>query len=191
MSGASPPTPSLSPAHRPFFAVVSGAIKSLFPAVSTRTLLRHYLPLSGALSHTFFTLHIFAPSLYTRLFSTYDLAISNAVLFNAHLGIGFYIFFRPHMFHLWRWRRVEFSVFASVMFNFGSLLCSIFVKGIFPAKIKVLPRSLFSVLVSIFLMTLGRRYVQHIDQRAKLSEFCFGLKNQQQNIGDKTEGSSS
>lgn len=59
---------------------------------------------------------------FLRIFSLYDLAASNVVLFNAHLGIGFYMYiyihlsgkyfifieffctryFRPHMHHLWR-----------------------------------------------------------------------------------------
>uniref|UniRef100_A0A183CKG0 Uncharacterized protein n=1 Tax=Globodera pallida TaxID=36090 RepID=A0A183CKG0_GLOPA len=104
--------PKNAPARRPLINIVSNSVKSLFPAVSSRTLLRHYFPLSGALSHTLFAVNIFSPSLYTRLFSSYDLAVSNAILFNAHLGIGFYLFFRPHMYHLWRWRRVEFSVLA-------------------------------------------------------------------------------
>uniref|UniRef100_A0A914I3A0 RNA helicase n=1 Tax=Globodera rostochiensis TaxID=31243 RepID=A0A914I3A0_GLORO len=168
--------PKNAPARRPL-TIVSNAVKSLFPAVSSRTLLRHYVPLSGALSHTLFAINIFSPSLYTRMFSSYDLAVSNAILFNAHLGLGFFLFFRPHMYHLWRWRRVEFSVFGSVMFNFGSLLCAIFVKG-FLRKVKGPARATLSVLLSIFLLSLGRRYIQHIDQRTKLNEVYLSVQNQ-------------
>ena len=70
----------------------------------------------------------------SRLFPVYDLAVSNTVLFNSHVGIGLYVFFRPHLHRLNSWDRVEFSVYASVIFNFGSLLFAVLLKALLPKK---------------------------------------------------------
>uniref|UniRef100_A0A914YZL8 Uncharacterized protein n=1 Tax=Panagrolaimus superbus TaxID=310955 RepID=A0A914YZL8_9BILA len=142
---------------------------SLFPRLTTTSLVRHYAPISGAISHTLFSVHIFSPSLVTRLFPLYDLAVSNTVLFNSHVGIGLYVFFRPHLHRLNSWDRVEFSVFASVIFNFGSLLFAVLLKALLPKKVGTTPRSLIGAGLSVFLMSRGLKYLRHIDFRSNLS----------------------
>ncbi|VDM38413.1 unnamed protein product [Toxocara canis] len=129
--------------------------KELLPSLSPRTLQTNYLPLCGAVSHTFFTVHIFTPQLlarfwnfhmrevhlcnasalsYFRAFPKCDLAVSNTLLLTSHLGIGFYVYHRPHLNHLPPWTRVEYSVFASLIFNFGSLLLTVLVRTLFPQQ---------------------------------------------------------
>uniref|UniRef100_A0A183EJR9 Aa_trans domain-containing protein n=1 Tax=Gongylonema pulchrum TaxID=637853 RepID=A0A183EJR9_9BILA len=60
------------------------------------------------------------------------LAVEFAVLCTATLGPGFLMYFRPHMHRLGRWKRVEYSVFASVMFTYGSLFTLVFIKDLLP-----------------------------------------------------------
>nr|CAD2150057.1 unnamed protein product [Meloidogyne enterolobii] len=143
--------------------------KQFFPSPSQKLILRHYIPMSGAISHSLFTLNLFNPLILKRLFPTNYIAISNAILFNSHLGLGFYMFFRPHMHRLWRWRRVEYCVFSSVIFNFGSILLSIFLRDFLPKKWSQSVRSFFGISLSFFLLHRARRYINYIDQRTILS----------------------
>ncbi|CAK5013385.1 unnamed protein product [Meloidogyne enterolobii] len=129
----------------------SKIFKQFFPSPSQKLILRHYIPMSGG------------------LFPTNYIAISNAILFNSHLGLGFYMFFRPHMHRLWRWRRVEYCVFSSVIFNFGSILLSIFLRDFLPKKWSQSVRSFFGISLSFFLLHRARRYINYIDQRTILS----------------------
>jgi hypothetical protein len=59
---------------------------------------------------------------------------SNTILFNSHVGIGYYVFFRKHQIRLKMWDRIEFSVFASVLFNFGSLMFGVLFKALLPKR---------------------------------------------------------
>lgn len=61
-------------------------------------------------------------------------AVSNTILFNSHLGVALYVFFRPHMHRLNLWDRVQFSVFSSGMFNFGSLVLAVLVNVLVPKR---------------------------------------------------------
>uniref|UniRef100_A0AC34QJM8 Uncharacterized protein n=1 Tax=Panagrolaimus sp. JU765 TaxID=591449 RepID=A0AC34QJM8_9BILA len=143
--------------------------KKNLPPVNTTTIVRHYAPISGAISHTLFSVHIFAPTLVTKVFPVYDLAVSNTVLFNSHVGIGLYVFFRPHLYRLNNWDRVEFSVFASVIFNFGSLLFAVLLKALLPKSVGTTVRALIGASLSAFLLNRGMKYLRHIDFRASIS----------------------
>ncbi|KAH7693627.1 Protein C09G9.1 c, partial [Aphelenchoides avenae] len=37
----------------------------LFPTLTQKSLFRHYIPLSGAVSHTLYSMHLFSPSVVT------------------------------------------------------------------------------------------------------------------------------
>ncbi|KAH7717428.1 Protein C09G9.1 b [Aphelenchoides avenae] len=135
----------------------------LFPALTQTSLFRHYIPLSGAVSQTLYSMHVFSPSVVTGLFPVCDLAVSNTILFNSHLGVALYVFFRPHMHRLNLWDRVQFSVFSSGMFNFGSLALAVLVKAFVPKRLPTLPKSILAAGLSVFLMTSGANYLRYID----------------------------
>uniref|UniRef100_A0A915EJX0 Uncharacterized protein n=1 Tax=Ditylenchus dipsaci TaxID=166011 RepID=A0A915EJX0_9BILA len=148
--------------------------RQFLPSISKRAIFRHYIPASGAVSHSLFTAHLFTPIIISRFFPVYDMALSNVVLFNSHLGIGFFVFFRPHLYHLNAWNRVEYSVFASVVFNFGSILLTILLKSFLPKRLNSAGRSIAAVCLSIFMMRSGYKYIKHIDSRTKhLKDFNF------------------
>ncbi|VDN01792.1 unnamed protein product [Thelazia callipaeda] len=109
--------------------------RTLFPRLTSRTLLAHYVPMAGALSHSLYSMHILSPNLISRYFGVHDLAAEFSVLCTATLGPGFAIYFRPHMSRLNRWKRVEYSVFAAVIFTYGSLFAVIFVKDMLPTTL--------------------------------------------------------
>ena len=150
---------------RKCFTQISDLKDQLFPELSKRSLIRHYLPLSGAISHSLFTAHIFAPQLITRFYGHYDMAISNAILFNSHFGIGFFVFFRPHMYRLNVWDRVEFSVFTSVIYNFGSLLFAILLKNFIPKKVNLAGRIFLGISLSLYSLSRAFKYIRHVDSR--------------------------
>ncbi|CAJ0933079.1 unnamed protein product, partial [Mesorhabditis belari] len=149
----------------------------IFPPITSRTIVGHYIPVSGAISHTLFSIHIFNPAIVTKYFPVGELAVSNTILFNANIGIGFYIFFRQHMSKLSSWQRVEFSVFASTMFNFGSLLTAVLVKALLPTKTAAWIKTVLATSLSFLLLRTGKKYLKYIDLRSASSRRTSPIRN--------------
>ncbi|VDL72894.1 unnamed protein product [Nippostrongylus brasiliensis] len=146
---------------------------SYFPPLTFRSFLRHYLPASGAVSHTLFAVHIFNPSFVSRanftacrMFTVGDLAVSNSILFTANIGLGFYVYFRHHLHRLRPWDRVEFSVFSTTMFNFGSLLAAVLIKALLPNRTPTWTRCLLGSALSVYLLTRAHKYLRYVDERS-------------------------
>ncbi|CAO4375459.1 unnamed protein product [Caenorhabditis nigoni] len=137
-----------------------------FPPLTSRSLLSHYLPASGAVSHTLYTVHLFSPNIISSIFPTGDLAVSNTILFNANVGLGFYVYFRRHLHRVNPWERVEFSVLSSTLFNFGSLLAAVLIKALFPAKSPTWLKSLTATVLSGYLLSRAAKYMGLLDHRA-------------------------
>ncbi|CAB3405828.1 unnamed protein product [Caenorhabditis bovis] len=137
----------------------------LFPRLTSKTLLSHYLPASGAISHTLYTVHLFSPKIISNLFPTGDLAVSNTILFNANVGLGFYVYFRRHLQHLHPWERVEFSVLTSTIFNFGTLLAAVLIKALFPAKSRTWVKTIAATSLSVYLLTRAYKYLGVLDTK--------------------------
>ncbi|VDK62034.1 unnamed protein product [Anisakis simplex] len=141
--------------------------REALPRMSTRSLLSYYLPITGAVSHTLYTIHIFSPQILSRLFPICDLAVENSILSTSNLGVGFYVYFRPHLYRLDSWNRVQYSVFAAVMFNFGSLLTAVFIKALFPSKSNIALKSVVAIALSWFLLSRGHHYLKFLDTRPR------------------------
>ncbi|UMM30759.1 hypothetical protein L5515_012506 [Caenorhabditis briggsae] len=137
-----------------------------FPPLTSRSLLSHYLPASGAVSHTLYTVHLFSPNIISSIFPTGDLAVSNTILFNANVGLGFYVYFRRHLHRVNPWERVEFSVLSSTLFNFGSLLAAVLIKALFPTKTPTWLKSLTATVLSGYLLSRAAKYMGLLDHRA-------------------------
>ncbi|KAL6738283.1 hypothetical protein Aduo_011845 [Ancylostoma duodenale] len=140
--------------------------RSYFPPLSYRSFMRHYLPASGAISHTLFAVHIFNPTFVSRIFTVGDLAASNTILFTANLGLGFYVYFRHHLHRLNPWDRVEFSVFSTTLFNFGSLLAAVLIKALLPNKTPTWTRCLLGSALSVYLLSRAHKYLHYVDERS-------------------------
>uniref|UniRef100_A0A915AD73 Uncharacterized protein n=1 Tax=Parascaris univalens TaxID=6257 RepID=A0A915AD73_PARUN len=141
--------------------------REALPRINTRSLLSHYLPVTGAVSHTLYTIHVFSPQILSRLFPICDLAVENSILSTANLGVGFYVYFRPHLYRLDSWNRVQYSVFAAIMFNFGSLLAAVFIKALFPSKSNIALKSLVATALSWLLLSRGHHYLKYLDRGLK------------------------
>ncbi len=95
------------------------------------------------------------------LVGDYDLAVGHAVFFNAHIGIGLYVYYRQHMKKVSQRTRVMYSVYTSVLFNFGCTLFWSTTKIILPRNFWI--RGLFGILTSVCLLAIGREYLLYVD----------------------------
>ncbi|PAV91670.1 hypothetical protein WR25_23152 isoform A [Diploscapter pachys] len=141
-------------------------VSGWFPPISSRTLLNHYLPASGAVSHSLYAVHIFSPSIISNLFPVGDLAVSNTILCNSMIGAGAFVYSRRHLQRSDPWDRVEFSVLASSLFNFGSLLAAVLIKALLPPRVSTYLKSAVAVTLSIYLLSRGRKYMTYLDNRS-------------------------
>ncbi|CAI5449147.1 unnamed protein product [Caenorhabditis angaria] len=137
-----------------------------FPPLTFHTFLSHYLPVSGAVSHTLYTIHLFSPNIISRLFPTRDFSVSNTILFNANVGLGFYVYFRRNLHRDNPWERIEFSVLTSTIFNFISLPAAVLIKAIFPAKSETWLRTLYATSFSVYLLSRAHRYLGLLDDES-------------------------
>ncbi|XP_072165362.1 uncharacterized protein [Diadema setosum] len=123
------------------------------------------LPAVGAASHTAFAVHILDRSLLVGCFPKWNLAVANSLLFNAHLGIGLYIYSRRCLQAASISNRVLFSLYGSAMFNFGSVL--LFGTG---KQVLVEDRfigSVYAVCASLCFLCVGRYFFEFLDSQVR------------------------
>ncbi|VDP45260.1 unnamed protein product [Heligmosomoides polygyrus] len=101
-----------------------------------------------------------------RVFTVGDLAVSNTILFTANLGLGFYVYYRHHLHRLRPWDRVEFSVFSTTIFNFGSLLAAVLIKALLPNRTPSWTRCLLGSVLSVYLLSRAHKYLRYVDERS-------------------------
>ncbi|XP_014673591.1 PREDICTED: uncharacterized protein LOC106813865 [Priapulus caudatus] len=132
----------------------------------TKKILFSYIPLAGAASYQAFSLNVVNPKFLKSVFPNWHFGVTNALLLNAHLGVGLYLFSRPHMAcstHA-MCPRVAYSVFGAVMFNFGSVLLWATAKTVVPPCTTA--RALFALGSGAGLLWVGYRYVKMLDENA-------------------------
>ena len=136
-------------------------LRALFPALTRRSLVRHYFPLSGAACHAALATHILNPDLLPKLLPSHDLAAANLAVINANVGIGLWMYHRAHMRKVSKRTRVMYSVYTASLLNFGSVLLWALTKSILPKSLLV--RTLFGALTSLCLLAVGKEYVAYLD----------------------------
>ncbi|OQV22440.1 hypothetical protein BV898_03611 [Hypsibius exemplaris] len=92
------------------------------PRLSMNSLVNVYLPAVGALSYEALSVHLVHKGAFSRFFGDRDLSVVNSLLYTSHIGIGLYIYNSPPVCFAASYNRLMYSVFGSVIFNFGSLL---------------------------------------------------------------------
>ncbi|XP_055347737.1 uncharacterized protein LOC129594903 [Paramacrobiotus metropolitanus] len=90
--------------------------------LSMNNLLNVYMPGIGAMSYQALSMHLVHKGIFSRFFGDRDLSIVNSLLYTSHIGIGLYIYNSPPVCFAASYNRLMYSVFGSVLFNFGSLL---------------------------------------------------------------------
>lgn len=123
-----------------------------------------YLPMIGSASSVAFSFDVMHPAAFRRIFGPFDTAVANALWFNAHIGIGVYLYTRRHMKPDSELKKLGFCVFGSVMFNFGTLLFLATLKNV--AYDNDWFRVAVGVLATGGLLYTGKKYLKLIDEKA-------------------------
>ena len=89
--------------------------------------------------------------------------MANCLWVNSHLGVGLYLFDRPHIRCAPLYSRVMFSVFGSVIFNFGSVLVWATTNNILPKCSHM--RFFFGVISGVTLYAIGHEYLRFVDSK--------------------------
>jgi len=137
------------------------SMSKYFPPPTWDKIMQHYLPATGAISYVLFSVHCLNPTILPNMFPKNWHPVSIGIWFNAHLGIGLFYYYRQHLRRVSDSSRIIYTAFATVMFNFGSIL-------FWSAVADVLPRHKwmrvsFGLLTSICFLSVGREYLSYID----------------------------
>jgi len=147
------------------------SLSKYFPPPTWDKILGHYLPATGAASYVLFSAHCLNPTgLLVTLFPTCWHPISVGIWFNAHLGIGLFYYHRQHLRQVSDSSRIIYSVYSTVLFNFGSILFWSAVADVLPRQNWI--RVSFGILTSVCFLSVGREYLSFIDSFAM--QKCHG-----------------
>ena len=111
-------------------------------------------PVCNSLMYLFF--------FFYRLLAPYDLLMTNSLWLNAHVGVGLYMYTRQHMVTAPVYKKILFSSFGTVAFNFGSVLIWASVKSLLPENTSL--RVLVGIASSAAFLYLGKEYLDHVDR---------------------------
>ncbi|XP_014787104.1 uncharacterized protein LOC106881286 [Octopus bimaculoides] len=139
---------------------ISGDILKKLPS-SREDAIAVYVPTFGAISYSVFALNIMEHARFKRLFAPNELLVANTLWLNAHLGIGFFIYSRRHLADSPVYKRIIYSAFGTIAFNFGSVLLWASLKSLLPNSTGL--RVLFGLLSSWGLLYVGKDYLDHVD----------------------------
>ena len=89
--------------------------------------------------------------------------MANSLWFNAHFGVGLYMYPRRHMKAAPRYQRIIYSVFGAAMFNFGSVLFWATTKTLLPKSNAL--RIIFGLGTGAALLGIGKHYIDYIDDQ--------------------------
>lgn len=103
--------------------------------------------------------------IFCSVFHNRDVVVANSFWFNAHIGVGLYLFGSSHLRQAPINRRILYSVFGSFLFNFGSVLFWATCKSLLPDK----PgwKALFGLASGFVLLYVGKEYVDYVDGKRK------------------------
>ncbi|KAK7502370.1 hypothetical protein BaRGS_00006323 [Batillaria attramentaria] len=144
----------------------NGKTKASFPKLEKLTIddvCFRVLPSMGSISYGYFSIHIMNTSWFRSVFHNRDVVVANSFWFNAHIGVGLYLFGSVHLRQAPINRRILYSVFGSFLFNFGSVLFWATCKSLLPERPGL--RALFGLVSGFVLLYVGKEYVDYIDSR--------------------------
>lgn len=135
-------------------------------------ILTKLIPISGCISYSAFAFHVYQPKGLFSYLATQDVPIlANCLLFNSHLGIGLYLYSRTHMSYsstanICITKRLIYSIYGAVLFNFGSILLWATTSSIIPTE-SAFARTFIAISSSVALLLIGHEYMSHIDYRCR------------------------
>ncbi|KAL8584965.1 hypothetical protein ACOMHN_043601 [Nucella lapillus] len=141
---------------------------ALFPEgsrLSSNEICYRILPTLGSVSYGYFSVYIMDGAWFRSVFKETDFVVANCFWFNAHIGIGLYLFGRRHLRQAPANRRILYSVFGTSLFNFGSVLFWGTCKSLLPNRAGV--RAVFGLLSGFWMLYFGREYLDFLDEKVK------------------------
>ncbi|KAL8565746.1 hypothetical protein ACOMHN_058381 [Nucella lapillus] len=123
------------------------------------------VPTMGGISYGYFAIHIMNASWFKSVFHSNDVRVANTFWLSAHLGVGLYLYGSGHLRQAPVNRRVLYSVFASFLFNFGSVLFWATCKSFLPARPGL--QATFGLASGFVLLYVGKEYVDYVDDARK------------------------
>ena len=99
---------------------------------------------------------------YFRCTSPRSGALADILWFNAHIGIGLYIYRQRFMQKTNIFKHITFTVFCTVIFNFGSALIWGTIRSLLPAKADRLKIG-FGLVSGLTFLWIGNSLVQHVN----------------------------
>ncbi|KAK6170732.1 hypothetical protein SNE40_019048 [Patella caerulea] len=141
----------------------NSSILERFRSVTSDEVYFKILPTIGGVSYQLFSCNIMHPRSFSSLFNNQDLIVANSLWFNAHVGIGLYLYGSRHLQSATQIQRVQYSVFGSFLFNFGSVLFWATCKSILPRGAAL--RTLFGLGSGLVLLYIGKEYIDYIDKK--------------------------
>lgn len=133
------------------------------PRPTQDTLMYWYIPALGAASYSAFAVHVFNPNVLASTFPDLNHVVANSLLFNAHVGTGLYLYNRKHMASAPVVRRMMYTVYGAVLFNFGSIIMWALTKVIVPDCPWF--KGILATASSVCMILAGKEYVNHIDRQ--------------------------
>ncbi|XP_005092563.3 uncharacterized protein LOC101863569 [Aplysia californica] len=119
-------------------------------------------PAIGAVCYEYFSLSVMDPQWFSRAFGNSESMVKNIVWFHAHMGAGLYLYSRRHIRKVHPVSRgIFYSMFGSILFNFGSLLLWGWGRSILPQSPAL--RSVCGLLSGGALLYAAQDYLQHVD----------------------------
>jgi hypothetical protein len=89
--------------------------------------------------------------------------VANSLWFNAHLGVGLYLFNCKHIRQAQDYNKIMYSVFGTLVFNFGSVLMWATTKSLMPENSAV--RVLFGLVSGVGMILMGKEYLAYVDSK--------------------------
>ncbi|KAJ9578462.1 hypothetical protein L9F63_005332 [Diploptera punctata] len=137
-----------------------------YKPLTKRNFMYYYSPLVGAGSYTLLSVNVMNPSLVIRFFSKRD--VTNVLLFNALVGMGLYIYNRPHLNAAPTNLRIVYSTFGSVIFSFGSVLLWAVLRSTLPENMAL--ATVAGISSGIMLIRVGQNYLDYVDSQLEIDE---------------------
>ncbi|XP_043468998.1 uncharacterized protein LOC122502805 [Leptopilina heterotoma] len=126
-------------------------------------LVKFYVPIAGAASHTAMSVSVMNPSLAARISPKWD--VTNALLVATLVGTGTYIYTRKHLQNAPACSRICYSATGAILLSFGSVLACAILRSITPPNPTTC--TILGLGTSILLIKIGSSYLQHVDENVK------------------------
>ncbi|XP_013393478.1 uncharacterized protein LOC106161154 [Lingula anatina] len=144
-------------------AAPRGDRPSLVPVNLMEKICFKYIPMAGGASYGAMCINMMQPSVFKSIYGSWEVAATHGCWLKAHIGVGLYLYSRNVMKQADMYHRIAYSVFGSVIFNFGSVLLWGYSKLILPDNTAV--RVLFGLSTAVALVAVGMDYIKFVDSK--------------------------